>query len=115
MYEYKAQVLKVIDGDTVDVSIDLGFMICLRQRVRLYGINCPETRTKNKKEKAQGLISKRWVESELLNKEVVIQTRLEESKNEYDSFGRVLAIIFYEGININEEMVTLGLAERYLK
>ena len=53
MYEYKATIIKVVDGDTVDVDIDLGFDVWLRnQRIRLFGIDCPESRTRNKKEKA---------------------------------------------------------------
>jgi len=59
MYQYKIkQIVKVIDGDTVDVDIDLGFNLTIRQRVRLKGINAPESRTTNEKEKKLGLESK---------------------------------------------------------
>jgi micrococcal nuclease len=58
MYEYKATVVKVVDGDTVDVDIDLGFDTWLHnQRIRLYGIDTPECRTRNKQEKAHGLLA----------------------------------------------------------
>ena len=54
MYEYKAKVHRIIDGDTVDVTIDLGFEMTTKQRIRLYGIDTPETRTRDLKEKARG-------------------------------------------------------------
>ena len=60
MYQYKAKVLKVLDGDTVDIDLDLGFNIILaNQRVRLAGIDTPESRTENKEEKVRGLLSKK--------------------------------------------------------
>ena len=69
MYEYKATLLKVVDGDTVDVDIDLGFGVCLRnQRVRIKGIDTPESRTKNKIEKLFGIAAKNRLE-QLLTKD----------------------------------------------
>ena len=58
MYTYHAEVLRVVDGDTVDVLIDVGFSTFRKERVRLYGINTPETRTKDLEEKARGLADK---------------------------------------------------------
>ncbi len=67
MYEYKATIVKVVDGDTVDVDIDLGFDTWLHnQRIRLYGIDTPECRTRNKKEKAHGLLAKAYVQKALV-------------------------------------------------
>ena len=64
MYEYKAKVQRVIDGDTIDVDIWLGFDVVLpKQRVRLYGIDTPESRTRNKEEKVRGLLSKQYLKS----------------------------------------------------
>jgi len=115
MYEYRAKVIRVIDGDTLKVDIDLGFTLHIQQTVRLYGINCPETRTKDVKEKEKGLMAKYWIEQLLLNKEIIIQTKLEKNTKEFDSFGRVLATIIYNEVNINEDMVKRGYAKRFLR
>ena len=62
MYEYRCKIVKIIDGDTVDVDIDLGFGVWLhKERVRLYGIDTPESRTSDKEEKVYGLIAKEWI------------------------------------------------------
>ena len=62
MYEYRAKVIKVIDGDTIDVDIDLGFGVILaKQRIRLYGIDTPESRTSDKVEKFYGKISSAFI------------------------------------------------------
>jgi micrococcal nuclease len=67
MYEYKATIIKVVDGDTVDVDIDLGFDTWLHnQRIRLDGIDTPECRTRNKREKAHGLLAKAYVQKALV-------------------------------------------------
>ena len=67
MYEYKATIVKVVDGDTVDVDIDLGFDTWLHnQRIRLDGIDTPECRTRNKQEKAHGLLAKEYVQKTLI-------------------------------------------------
>ena len=59
MYEYKVKVVRVIDGDTIDVDIDLGFNTTLtKKRIRLYGMDTPESRTRDKEEKQRGLLSK---------------------------------------------------------
>jgi len=86
MYEYKATIVKVVDGDTVDVDIDLGFDVWLRnQRIRLYGIDTPECRTRNKREKAHGLLAKKYVQKAL----VVGRTYALRTK-EKGKFGRFL-------------------------
>ena len=61
MYEYNCEIKRVVDGDTVDVIIDLGFDIFYKSRVRLYGIDTPESRTRNKDEKVRGLMSKQYL------------------------------------------------------
>ena len=64
MYEYRAKIIKIIDGDTVDVDIDLGFDVILsNQRVRLHGIDTPESRTRDREEKKFGLLSKKFLTS----------------------------------------------------
>ena len=86
MYEYKATIVKVVDGDTVDVDIDLGFDVWLRnQRIRLYGIDTPECRTRNKREKAHGLLAKKYVQKALIVGRTYALTTKEKGK-----FGRFL-------------------------
>jgi micrococcal nuclease len=112
MYDYKAKVVKVVDGDTIDVEIDLGFDIRIDQRCRLYGVDTPETRTRNKKEKEAGLKSKQFVKDQLSSKDILIRSE------EYGKFGRPLAIIFYENdagvmVNLNKTLISNKLAKEY--
>ena len=109
MYEYKCHVTKVIDGDTIDVILDLGFDIFHGCRVRLYGIDTPESRTRDLEEKARGLLSKKFLIEALLDKDTVIKTHKKDSKGK---FGRVLGEVWADTININEKMVEKGLAVR---
>ena len=103
MYEYGCKVERVVDGDTVDVTLDLGFDILYKSRVRLYGIDTPESRTRNLDEKARGKLAKSFLEDAINNgKKVVIQTKLKDSRGK---FGRVLGDIVVDGININQSMV----------
>jgi len=86
MYEYKCKIVKVVDGDTVDVDIDLGFGIWLRnERVRLYGIDTPESRTRNKTEKRYGLYASAFLKN-ALGTDCVLRTQKDRS----GKFGRVL-------------------------
>ena len=111
MYEYGCQVTRVVDGDTIDVDLDLGFDIIYKCRVRLYGIDTPESRTRNKDEKVRGKLAAKFLKDAILNgKNVILQTQLKDSKGK---FGRVLASVLVDGININQQMVTNHLAVRY--
>jgi micrococcal nuclease len=101
MYEYKCKVKKVVDGDTVDVTIDLGFDIAYSSRVRLYGIDTPESRTRDKDEKARGLMSKDFLVKELSKGDVVIKTK----KDKKGKFGRILGELYVNDININQMMI----------
>ena len=86
MYEYRANIVRVVDGDTVDVDIDLGFGVWLhKQRVRLYGIDSPESRTRDLDEKKYGLMAKEFLKKELADG-AVLKTRL-DGKGKY---GRIL-------------------------
>ena len=109
MYEYKCKVTRVVDGDTVDVIIDLGFDISYSSRVRLFGIDTPESRTRDKDEKARGLISKDFLKSYLDKSGVVIRTR----KDKKGKFGRILGEMVVEDININELMIKEHHAVKY--
>ena len=109
MYEYKATIKYIVDGDTVDVDIDLGFDVWLRnQRVRLYGIDTPECRTRNKKEKAHGLLAKDYVEKALKLGEVYSLRTKETGK-----FGRYLGEIKVGRTNINNLLIKELLAVPY--
>jgi micrococcal nuclease len=115
MYEYRVKkVTGVVDGDTIDVELDLGFNISYSQRVRLAGIDTPESRTKDKMEKALGLESKQRLKDVLSKAEVVvIKTELPDSSEKY---GRILGWIFIDGAekSVNEALVADGYAWGYL-
>jgi micrococcal nuclease len=111
MYEYGCKVTRVVDGDTIDVDLDLGFDIIYKCRVRLYAIDTPESRTRNKDEKVRGKLAAKFLQDAISNgKNVILQTQLKDSKGK---FGRVLASVIIDGININQQMVTNHLAVRY--
>ena len=108
-YEYNCELVRVVDGDTIDVNVDLGYKVWLRkERVRLLGINTPESRTRNLEEKALGLASKERLK-ELLPKRFIIRT----SKDGKGKFGRILAVPIVDGEDICERMVLEGHARPY--
>ena len=111
MYQYKIKKIhRVIDGDTVDIDIDLGFDITIRQRVRLKDIDAPEPRTKDLEEKAAGLVAKAWLEKELSREgEWIIETTKE------DKYGRILGTLYLVGdpVTVNERMLNEGIAKPY--
>jgi micrococcal nuclease len=113
MYHYKIKKInKIIDGDTVDLDIDLGFRITLSQRVRLKGINAPEIRTLNTEEKEKGLAAKEWLQKELSREgEWVIETTKE------DKYGRILGTLYLVGdpVTVNERMLNEGVADPYMR
>ena len=115
MYEYFVkEVTKVVDGDTIDVIIDLGFSIMFSSRVRLAGIDTPESRTTDKAEKALGLESKKYLADRLKTaKNIVIKTEKLDSSEKY---GRILAWLYIdgEGNSVNHEMIEKGYAWGYL-
>ena len=106
MFEYMATVLKIIDGDTVDLDVDLGFDVHAKMRFRLAGIDAPEMRTK------EGKASRDWLVRQLLvGSEVVVCTE----KDRKEKYGRYLATIFpVDGsMSINDKMVEVGHAKKY--
>jgi micrococcal nuclease len=115
MFEYYVKsVDKVVDGDTIDVVIDLGFDISFTSRVRLAGIDTPESRTTDKAEKALGLESKKYLADRIkAAKNVVIRT---EKMNSSEKFGRILGWLYLDGESnsINHEMIEKGYAWGYL-
>ena len=111
MYEYSCKVKRVVDGDTVDVVLNLGFDIMYKSRIRLYGIDTPESRTRNLDEKARGKMAGAFLtEAVEEGEKVVIQTKLKDSKGKY---GRVLGDVVVDGKNINQAMIKCHLAVAY--
>jgi micrococcal nuclease len=115
MYEYFVKEVKnVVDGDTIDVIIDLGFDILFASRVRLAGIDTPESRTTDKAEKALGLEAKEYLKKYLKDaKSVVIRTEKMDSSEKY---GRILGWVYVNGESesVNNKMINDGYAWGYL-
>ena len=119
MYEYSCRIVRVVDGDTVDIDIDLGFDVWLRkQRIRLYGVDTPESRTRDLEEKKYGLAAKKFVEKRLpIGSKQTLRTRLDDR----GKFGRILGefvlITQWEGkdipTTINEQLVKERHAVKY--
>jgi len=111
MYQYKIKKInRVIDGDTVDLDIDLGFGITISHRVRLKDIDAAETRTKDLEEKAEGIKARLWLEKELSREgEWIIDTTKE------DKYGRILGTLYLVGdpVTVNERMLNEGIAKPY--
>ena len=113
-YIYRIRTIsKVVDGDTIDADIDLGFYISLSKRIRLAGIDTPESRTTNIKEKAMGLESKEWLKKTLEGaKDILIKTELPDSTEKY---GRIIGHLFINGqeTSLNNQMIYEGYALAY--
>jgi len=111
MYEYGCKITRVVDGDTVDCILDLGFSILHKCRVRLFGIDTPESRTRDKDEKVRGKLAAKFLKDAIDDgKKVILRTKLKDSKGKY---GRVLGEIIVDDININVAMIENYLAVAY--
>jgi micrococcal nuclease len=112
IYRIKS-ITKVVDGDTIDADIDLGFDISLTKRIRLAGIDSPESRTRDLEEKKLGLETKEWLKNRLqFAKDIIIKTELPDSTEKY---GRILGHLFINGeeTSLNNQMITEGYAWEY--
>ena len=110
MFEYKCKLVRVIDGDTDDIDIDLGFGVWLRkQRIRMCGIDTPESRTRDLEEKKYGLAAKEFLEKWTGAGELRIKTH----KDAKGKFGRILGELWTFDTNINEKMIERHHAVRY--
>ena len=117
MYEYRATLLKIVDGDTVDVDIDLGFGVVLsNQRIRLYGIDTPESRTRDLEEKKCGKLAAKYIQDHIeISTTFTLRTRL-DGKGKY---GRILGELicfvpeFDREMSLNDAMITKKLAVKY--
>ena len=104
---------KVVDGDTIDADIDLGFDISLSKRIRLAGVDTPESRTADPNEKKFGLESKDWLKSRLeFAKDIIIKTELPDSTEKY---GRIIGHLYINGeeTSLNNQMIANGYAWEY--
>lgn len=107
------EIFKVIDGDTIDASIDLGFGIYLTKRIRLACIDTPESRTTNVKEKLMGLESKDWLKHRVENAQsILIKTELPDSTEKY---GRIIGHLYINGeeTSLSTQMIDAGYALLY--
>lgn len=102
MFTYNAELVKVVDGDTVDLKVDLGFSVFVEMRIRLYDVDTPEIRTKNLKEKELGMLAKNFVIESFAKNEYkcVVKT----IKDSTDKYGRYLGIIYFGEENLNETL-----------
>jgi micrococcal nuclease len=114
MYEYKVEILKVVDGDTVDVNIDLGFNIWMRkERVRIMSIDTPESRTTDKIEKVFGIAAKERLQ-QLLGKTAILVTEVINGVDARGKFGRTLGDFYTEdGRKCGDILIEEGHAVRY--
>lgn len=116
MYEYKCKVLRIVDGDTVDIDIDLGFGIWMhRERVRIMGIDTPESRTRDKVEKAFGLASKARLKEILpIGSIQILKTEIDKSgEDKKGKFGRILGDFLIDERRVTEILVEEGYAVAY--
>jgi micrococcal nuclease len=111
MNEYKAKVIKVVDGDTIDVDIDLGFSVILaKQRIRLYGIDTPESRTRDLEEKFYGKLSAQFLKDRCKKGSyITLRTHLDKK----GKFGRILGELIVDEKNLNTQMIKEHLAVKY--
>ena len=111
-YIYKIKVTRVVDGDTIDAEIDLGFNLKLNKRIRLYGINTPETRTRDKEEKKRGLAAKKFLQQIVDEQQGVLFLKsLDQGK-----FGRCIGVLFeqdFDDQSINDVLDQEGHAVEY--
>tara|TARA_R110000744_G_scaffold233112_1_gene351138 strand:- start:67 stop:474 length:408 start_codon:yes stop_codon:yes gene_type:complete len=113
MYEYKFELDRVVDGDTIDVDIALGFDVMLKkQRIRLYGLNTPESRTRDLEEKKYGLAAKARLK-ELLENGETLSLRTGIDKKARGKYGRILGTLFADGVNLNQQLLDEGHAIEY--
>ena len=113
-YMYKVHVIRVVDGDTVDVEVDLGFDIKIKKRVRLHGIDAPEIRTRDKQEKIAGYKSKEFLEQVVKDNDGMFYM----SSQDKGKYGRCIGILFEKDFydeSLNDRMIYEGHAKPYKK
>ena len=110
-YSYRVKsIKKIIDGDTFDCIMDLGFDVLLEARVRMMGIDTPESRTRDLEEKKFGLLAKEYLTEKLATEDIIVTTEVD---NEKGKFGRILGWVWANGVNVNEKMIADHMAVAY--
>ena len=110
-YSYRVKsIKKIIDGDTFDCIMDLGFDVLLEARVRMMGIDTPESRTRDLEEKKFGLLAKEYLTMKLEAEDIIVRTEVD---NEKGKFGRILGWVWANGVNINQQMIDENMAVAY--
>lgn len=110
MYEYRARMLKVVDGDTIDLDVDLGLRVHVHERIRLLGINAPELHSSNADEREAAKKASDFLRSLTANGDLTVKTQ----KDSQEKYGRYLGTLFDStGLNINEELIKAGHATAY--
>jgi|TARA_B100001287_G_scaffold190536_1_gene160960 micrococcal nuclease len=110
-YSYRVKsIKKIIDGDTFDCIMDLGFDVLLEARVRMMGIDTPESRTRDLEEKKFGLLAKEYLTEKLDTEDIIVTTEVD---NEKGKFGRILGWVWCNGVNINNQMIDEHMAVAY--
>ena len=107
-FKYAAKVIKVIDGDTIDCVIDLGFYVSTHERFRLYGIDTPEKTSKNATVKKLAFDASKYVTDTIQGKDIILECFGK------DKYGRWLAIVTFNDVNLNDHLIELGFAKAYL-
>jgi endonuclease YncB( thermonuclease family) len=107
MYKYNAKLDRVVDGDTVDALVDLGFDTWKKVRIRMVGMNAPESRTRDLEEKARGIAAKIRLEELLGEGRFILESQ------GVGKYGRCLGILFVDDININKTLIQEGHATEY--
>ena len=108
-WTYDAKVLKVVDGDTVDLELDLGFKILHRARTRLFGINTPEISSKDEAESKAGILAREFLKGLCEGKPCTVVTQ----KDKGDKYGRYLVTLKLGELDVNAELIRLGHAKAY--
>ena len=111
MHEYKARIIKIVDGDTIKCDIDLGFDIVMaNQTIRLYGVDTPESRTSDKEEKYYGNLSKQFLNDYCPKGTwIILRTHLDKK----GKFGRILGELIVNDTNLNKALIEENLAVAY--
>tara|TARA_R110000751_G_scaffold89654_1_gene176454 strand:+ start:426 stop:791 length:366 start_codon:yes stop_codon:yes gene_type:complete len=111
LYQYKVSVTRIVDGDTVDVDVDLGFGVWLRnERIRLAGVDTPEKRTRDPIEKKAGIKASEFTGKMLTGADEIILLSHEKGKGKY---GRILGTLMCDGMSLNDALISSGNAKEY--
>jgi len=122
MFEYNAELIRVIDGDTIDVEIDFGFSLKQTMRLRLADIDAEELRSPNPEQRILALAAKRYLQEMLEDRPLIVQTIKTKSGKERETFGRYVARVYFEEwveqgvvsrIYVNNELVSNGFAKQW--